>query len=402
MNEPGNEWMKMDPASPKPSDKSAAGAHHTPVLLAEVLAALAPKDGEIYIDGTFGAGGYAKALLEAADCTVWGLDRDPDAVSRGQGLADRYGGRLTVVQGRFSQMDSILAAHGVGAVDGVALDLGLSSDQLADRGGGFACPPGGPWDMRMDKEGDSAAGFGNRADAETLSDVIRRHGEERHARRIARAIVAARTERPITRTLHLAEVVAAAVPAARGRLHPATRTFQALRIHTNNELGEDGELALGLRAAERLLAPDGRIAVVSFHSLEDRVVKQFLNERSGHTGLRSRHLPPDTAGRRPPSFRLQFRGVQKPAEAETSANPRARSARLRAAVRTTAPAWRDTNRSCSVRSPSPPSVFSRSCPSRCSNSSPRSRDWKKHCAISTASSRPARGGVRCVSADGAS
>lgn len=335
----------MSTGDPQGHTNATGPTAHQPVMLAEVLAALAPADGEVYVDGTFGGGGYARPLLEAADCRVWGLDRDPDAVARGQGLADRYGGRLTVVQGRFSQMDSILAAHGVGAVDGVALDLGLSSDQLADPERGFSFRLDGPLDMRMDKEGDSAADFVNRADAETLSDVIRRHGEERHARRIARAIVAARTERPITRTLHLAEVVAAAVPAARGRLHPATRTFQALRIHTNNELGEDGELALGLRAAERLLAPDGRIAVVSFHSLEDRVVKQFLNERSGHTGLRSRHLPPDTAGRRPPSFRLQFRGVQKPAEAETSANPRARSARLRAAVRTTAPAWRDTNRS---------------------------------------------------------
>ena len=333
----------MSTGDPQGHTNATGPTAHQPVMLAEVLAALAPADGEVYVDGTFGGGGYARPLLEAADCRVWGLDRDPDAVARGQGLADRYGGRLTVVQGRFSQMDSILAAHGVGAVDGVALDLGLSSDQLADPERGFSFRLDGPLDMRMDKEGDSAADFVNRADAETLSDVIRRHGEERHARRIARAIVAARTERPITRTLHLAEVVAAAVPAARA--HPATRTFQALRIHTNNELGEDGELALGLRAAERLLAPDGRIAVVSFHSLEDRVVKQFLNERSGHTSLRSRHLPPDTAGRRPPSFRLQFRGVQKPAEAETSANPRARSARLRAAVRTTAPAWRDTNRS---------------------------------------------------------
>ena len=264
---------------------------HQPVMLAQVLAALAPADGEVYVDGTFGGGGYARPILEAADCRVWGLDRDPDAVARGQGLADRYGGRLTVVQGRFSQMDSILAAHGVAAVDGVTLDLGLSSDQLGDPARGFSFRLDGPLDMRMDRDGDTAANFVNRADAQTLSDVIWRYGEERRARRIARAIVNARAEGPITRTLQLADIIAAAVPA--GRLHPATRTFQALRIHTNNELGDDGELALGLSAAERLLAPEGRLAVVSFHSLEDRMVKRFLNDRSGHTGFRSRHLPPD-------------------------------------------------------------------------------------------------------------
>ena len=330
----------MSQRAPEGHTNATGPTAHQPVMLAEILAALAPADGEVYVDGTFGGGGYSCPLLEAADCQVWGLDRDPDAVSRARGLAERYGGRLTVVQGRFSQMESILARLGVGAVDGVALDLGLSSDQLADPERGFSFRLDGPLDMRMEKKGATAADFVNRADAEALSDVIRRYGEDRHARRIARAIVAARAEQPITRSLQLADVVASAVPAARSRLHPATRTFQALRIHTNGELGEDGELAQGLRAAERLLAPNGRIAVVSFHSLEDRLVKQFLNERTGNTGLRSRHLPPDTASRRPPSFRLQFRGTHKPGDMETSANPRARSARLRAAVRTAAPAWR--------------------------------------------------------------
>ena len=177
---------------------------HQPVMLAEILAALAPADGEVYVDGTFGGGGYSCPLLEAADCQVWGLDRDPDAVSRARGLAERYGGRLTVVQGRFSQMESILARLGVGAVDGVALDLGLSSDQLADPERGFSFRLDGPLDMRMEKKGATAADFVNRADAEALSDVIRRYGEDRHARRIARAIVAARAEQPITRSLQLA------------------------------------------------------------------------------------------------------------------------------------------------------------------------------------------------------
>lgn len=330
----------MSQRGPEGHTNATGPTAHQPVMVTEMLAAMAPAGGETYVDGTFGGGGYSSPLLEAADCQVFGLDRDPDAVGRARGLVERYGGRLTVVQGRFSQMETILSSHGVGTVNGVTLDLGLSSDQLADPQRGFSFRLDGPLDMRMEQEGATAADFVNRADADSLSDVIRRYGEDRHARRIARAIVAARAERPITRSLHLAEIVASAVPAARSRLHPATRTFQALRIHTNSELGEDGELARGLRAAERLLAPNGRIAVVSFHSLEDRLVKQFLNERSGNTGLRSRHLPPDTAGRRPPSFRLQFRGAQKPGEAETSANPRARSARLRAAVRTAAPAWR--------------------------------------------------------------
>ncbi len=316
-------------------------AGHRPVMLHEVLAAIAPADGEVYVDGTFGGGGYSLPMLEAAGCRVWGIDRDPEAVARGRAAEASSGGRLSVVQGRFSQMDTLLAAQGVAAVNGVALDLGVSSFQLADPARGFSFRLDGPLDMRMAKEGPTAADFVNKADEGALADVIRRYGEERRARRIARAIVAARRERPITRTVQLADLIASAASGGRGRLHPATRTFQALRIYVNQELGDNGELALGLRAAERLLAPEGRIAVVSFHSLEDRLVKEFLGQRSARSSGRSRHLPPDPTRRRPPSFRLQFRGVRKPDPSEIDANPRARSARLRAAVRTDAPAWQE-------------------------------------------------------------
>ncbi len=296
---------------------------HLPVMLAEVLAALAPRDGAHYVDGTFGGGGYARAILEAADCRVLGIDRDPDAIARGQELVAAYPGRLTLVHGEYSQMDSY-----VEATDGVVLDLGVSSFQFDEPARGFSFREDGPLDMRMSKDGESAADFINAVDEKTLAGVIARYGEEHQARRIARAIIAAR---PITRTAQLAELVSATLgpAAARFAIHPATRTFQALRIYVNNELGE---LEQGLEAALRILNPQGRIAVVSFHSLEDRIVKKFLSGRSTSAPRLSRHAPvADPA--QTAKFHLITNRAVIPTDAEISANPRARSAKLRAAER---------------------------------------------------------------------
>ena len=321
---------------------SSAGGGHVPVLLNEVLEALAPRDGAIYVDATFGAGGYSRAILEAADCAVWGLDRDPEAIAEGRPLAESYAGRLTLVEGRFSAMDDLVAAR---PVDGVALDLGVSSMQLDRPGRGFSFRADGPLDMRMGGEGPSAADLVNETAEAELADIIYRYGEERRSRRIARAIVEARRSARIERTLQLAEIVRAAVkPQAKPRgkpegetIHPATRTFQALRIAVNDELAE---IDAGLAAAERLLAPGGRLAVVAFHSLEDRKVKNFLRTRSGALPRTSRHLPATTQVDRAPTFELLLKGARKPTATEISVNPRARSARLRAARRTSANAWR--------------------------------------------------------------
>jgi len=306
--------------------------------LAEVLAALRPREGEIHVDGTFGGGGYAEALLDAAPCRVFAIDRDPDAIAAGAELAARSAGRLTLVPGRFGDMAQLLGAHGVTRVDGIALDLGVSSMQLGEAPRGFSFRLDGPLDMRMEKSGPSAADAANALPEEQLAEIIADYGEERFARRIARAIVAARTKSPITRTLQLAEIVRGAIPAAARRAHdgidPATRTFQALRIYVNDELGE---IDRGLEAAEALLAPGGRLAVVTFHSLEDRKVKTFLAARSGRTPRGSRHLP-ETA-ERAATFRLLGRSI-KPGPEEIARNPRARSARLRAAERTEAPGAR--------------------------------------------------------------
>lgn len=311
-------------------------APHIPVLLAEVVAALAPRDGGVYVDGTFGAGGYARAILDAADCRVWGIDRDPAAVARGRELAGRYPGRLEVLEGRFGEMDGLLAGHGVAAVDGVALDLGVSSPQLDEAERGFSFRFDGPLDMRMGRDGKTAAELVNGAAESELADIVHHLGEERFARRVARAIVAARAEAPIERTGRLAAIVRSAVPKSRDGIDPATRTFQALRMHVNDELGE---IARGLAAAERLLAPGGRLAVVSFHSLEDRAVKGFLKERSSPPPAPSRHMPAAAGAARAPSLRLLHRKPVAPGPAELHINPRARSARLRAAERTTAPAF---------------------------------------------------------------
>jgi 16S rRNA (cytosine1402-N4)-methyltransferase len=308
-------------------------------MLAEVLAALEPKDGGVYVDATFGAGGYSRALLEAADCTVWGIDRDPLAQRIGKEMGREYPGRLTVLAGRFGDMRELLGSVGVERVDGVALDLGVSSMQLDDPARGFSFRADGPLDMRMDADGNhdmaSAADVVNSMAEQELADLIYKYGEERASRRVARAIVELRAKAPITRTEELAELIRGVVRKSKDGIDPATRTFQALRIFVNDELGE---LTRGLEGAEALLVPGGRLAVVSFHSLEDRAVKEFLRERSGSGPRPSRHMPELPTRPQKPTFTLIKRGAEKPGDAETRANPRSRSARLRWAERTNAPA----------------------------------------------------------------
>ena len=314
---------------------------HVPVMVDAVLAALAPRDGEAFLDGTFGGGGHAAALLRAAHCSVWGVDRDSDAVSRGAELVREYPNRLRVLEGRFSEMASLLADHGVSGIDGVTLDLGISTFQLDDPARGFSFQADGPLDMRMGQEGRSAADVVNAEDEVTLRHLISTYGEERHAGRIARAIVSSRANSPIHTTRELADLIVRAMPSGprrrHGDIHPATRTFQALRICVNDEIEE---LKRGLVAAERLLNPQGRLAVVSFHSLEDREVKRFLEARSSSRPGPSRHLPQSPEHSAPATFELLFRGVRRPTNNEIAANPRARSARMRAAVRTYAPGSR--------------------------------------------------------------
>ncbi len=308
---------------------------HVPVLLDAVIEALALRDGAAYVDGTFGAGGYSIALLRAARCRVFAIDRDPDAVRAGAALALHHGGRLAVIEGRFSEMARLLAPLSPPPIAGVALDLGVSSGQLDTPERGFSFRFDGPLDMRMGQHGQTAADLVESLSEPELAALIGEFGEERFARRVARAIVAARRQRAIRRTLELAEIVRAAMPKSEPGLDPATRTFQALRIAVNDELGE---LDRGLVAAEQLLMPGGRLAVVSFQSLEDRRVKNFLRQRSGAGPRASRHEP-NAATAAPPSFRLLHRRPVRPGAAEIAGNPRARSARLRAAERTTAPAW---------------------------------------------------------------
>lgn len=318
----------------------APALRHRPVLLEDVLAALRPRDGGIYVDGTFGAGGYSRAILESAACTVWGIDCDPEAIAGGAPLARQHPSRLNLIEGRFGTMDELLSARGVRQVHGVAFDLGASSMQLDDPERGFSFRLDGPLDMRMEKRGRSAADVVNTASEKELADIIRRFGEERSSRRIARAIVEARSIRPITRTGELARIVRAVVRPSHDGIDPATRTFLALRIFVNDELTE---LDRGLRAAEWLLAPGGRLAVVSFQSLEDRPVKNFLKARSGAAPRPSRHGPEAVGpprGQAPePTFRLLLRRAVRPTAREIADNPRARSARLRAAERTAAPPW---------------------------------------------------------------
>ena len=311
-----------------------ATAPHIPVLADAVLAALAPRDDAVYVDATFGAGGYSEAILGAARCRVFGIDRDPDAVARGRALADKHGGRLTLIAGPFGDMERLIGPFSPGPIAGVAFDLGVSSMQLDEAERGFSFRQDGPLDMRMSREGESAADLIARLPERELAALIQALGEERFARRIARAIAAAQRRRKLATTGALAEIVRAAIPTREPGLDPATRTFQALRIAVNDELGE---LDRGLAAAERLLMPGGWLAVVSFHSLEDTRVKSFLRRRS-ETPRGSRHLPPLPGGTAP-SFTLLHRRPVRPGSEEIARNPRARSARLRAAERTAAPAF---------------------------------------------------------------
>ncbi|HXF89269.1 MAG TPA: 16S rRNA (cytosine(1402)-N(4))-methyltransferase RsmH [Xanthobacteraceae bacterium] len=302
-------------------------ARHVPVLLRPALQFLNIRPGGVYIDGTFGAGGYTRAILEAGAARVIGIDRDREAIARGAELVQWADGRLTLVEARFSQMADIAQRFGHRSVDGIVLDLGVSSLQLDAAERGFSFRREGPLDMRMECEGPTAADVVAHASERDLATIIAILGEERQARAVARAIVAARRQAPIATTAALADIVTRAVRARPGRIHPATRTFQALRIFVNDELKE---LAAALFAAERLLAPLGRLVVVSFHSLEDRIVKSFLAERS-RAGGGSRHRP---AGAPAPTFRLLTKRPMGPDTAEITENPRARSAKLRAAERT--------------------------------------------------------------------
>lgn len=313
-----------------------AAAPHIPVLVDEVIAVLAIAPGECHVDATFGAGGYTRAML-AAGAHVLACDRDPDALAAGAKLVAESGGQLTLMAGRFAELDQLALAHGVSAADGVVFDIGVSSMQLDQAERGFSFQAAGPLDMRMSRDGESAADWLNRADEGEIADVLFHYGDERQSRRVARAIVAAR---PLSRTAELAAVIRTALRHPPGApKDPATRSFQAIRIHINGELDE---LRSGLDAAERLLKPGGRLAVVSFHSTEDRIVKQFLRERSGGMGQGSRHLPAARTDQRAPTFAPPAR-KRRPGDAELARNPRARSATLRSAVRTAAPAWFPTH-----------------------------------------------------------
>lgn len=305
-------------------------ARHIPVLRRRAVAWLGVHDGGVYLDATFGAGGYARGILETPGARVIGIDRDHKAIAHGAALAENARGRLVLIEDRFSNLEAILASQGTSTVDGIVFDLGVSSLQIDEAGRGFSFRREGPLDMRMGREGPSAADVVARADERELAVIIAELGEERHARAIARAIVKARSERAIVTTRALAEIVAGVVRPRPGAIHPATRTFQALRIFVNDELAE---LANGLAAAERVLKPAGRLVVVAFHSLEDRIVKTFLAERS-RAPASSRHRPQLLSA--PPTFRLLTRRPETPDESEIAANPRARSAKLRAAERTDA------------------------------------------------------------------
>jgi 16S rRNA (cytosine1402-N4)-methyltransferase len=315
------------------SDSAAVAggpARHVPVLARRAIAWLGVHGGGLYVDATFGAGGYSRAILETRGARVIGIDRDQSSIARGAELVEAAQGRLVLVEDRFSNLHEIVRSEGATAVDGVVFDLGVSSMQLDEAARGFSFHLDGPLDMRMGGDGPSAADVVAHAGERDLAVIIAALGEEHHARAIARAIVRARDRGVIGSTRALADVVARVVHAREGAIHPATRTFQALRIFVNDELAE---LARGLAAAEQVLAPGGRLVVVAFHSLEDRIVKNFLAERS-RTPAASRHRPQVAA--LPPTFRVLTRRPETPDDAEIAANPRARSAKLRAAERSTA------------------------------------------------------------------
>jgi 16S rRNA (cytosine1402-N4)-methyltransferase len=296
-------------------------------MLSEVVDLLAPQADGVYLDSTFGGGGYAAAFLAAAPCTVWAIDRDPEAIARGANLAARFPGRLHLIHGQFGDMLDLLAERGVTLLDGVVLDLGVSSFQLDNPARGFSFRGDGPLDMRMSRSGPTAADLVNVLPENELADLLYQLGEERASRRIARAIVAARALGPITTTSRLASIIRGVLPPNRTGIDPATRSFQALRIRVNDELVE---IERALDQSCRLLAPRGRLIVVSFHSLEDRIVKRFMTDAAGRAPSPSRHDPRGLAVRPAPRFRLLTGRAMRPGATEIAANPRARSARLRA------------------------------------------------------------------------
>jgi 16S rRNA (cytosine1402-N4)-methyltransferase len=323
--------MMMGRDSGKPA-VAGGPAPHIPVLGPQAVELLAVREGGAYVDATFGAGGHTRAILAAGDVKILGLDRDPSAIALSADLVERAAGRLTLVEANFADLDVVAREFGFDAAHGILLDLGVSSMQLDRAERGFSFRLEGPLDMRMSASGPGAADILARASERELASIIATLGEERHARAVARAIVAARRQQAIHTTSELAAIVGRVVRGRPGDIHPATRTFQALRIFVNDELRS---LAEGLRAAERLLAPGGRLVVIAFHSLEDRIVKTFLNARS-RPPAPSRHLP--ERARAAPSFQILTKRPIVPDEAEIAANPRARSAKLRAAERTVAAA----------------------------------------------------------------
>ncbi|MFL5280181.1 MAG: 16S rRNA (cytosine(1402)-N(4))-methyltransferase RsmH [Rhodopila sp.] len=320
---------------------------HLPVMLNEVLATLSPRDGGVYLDGTFGGGGYAHAILERACCTLWAIDRDPEAIQRGASLVAEFPGRLHLLHGQFGNMVSLLDEAGITSLDGVVLDPGVSSFQLDDPERGFSFRFDGPLDMRMGKHGTSAADLVNTLPEQALADVLFELGEERASRRIARAIVAARREAPIETTGRLASIIRSVMPRDSSGIDPATRSFQALRIKVNDELHQIED---ALQQAASLLAPEGKLVVVAFHSLEDRIVKRFMSEAAGRTGGPSRHDPGGLFGpgvlfgREAPRFRLLTSRALRPGKGESDINPRSRSARLRALERLMPPALQKHDR----------------------------------------------------------
>lgn len=322
------------PAIPHPSE--ATGSHHIPVMLPEVLAALQPERGGIFVDATFGAGGYTSAILGSEKAEVIAIDRDPSAIAAGQTLVANAGGRLHLVQGSFSDLQELVSTQGHSKVDGVVLDIGVSSMQIDEALRGFSFRHDGPLDMRMSQEGPSAADYVNQLDADDLANIIFIYGEEPRSRAIARAIVKVRAEAKLLTTFDLVKAVERATgpQRAQDRTHPATRTFQALRIFVNAELDE---LATVLCGAEEILGEGGRLVVVTFHSLEDRIVKRFFAQRSGVRAAASRHAP-ELADGPLASFTMPQRGATSVGDAEAARNPRSRSAKLRFGIRTTAPA----------------------------------------------------------------
>ena len=302
---------------------------HIPVLLNEVVESIAPKDGGVYVDGTFGAGGYTRAVLDAADCTVYAIDRDPDAIREGQKLVEAYKGRLHLLHGTFGEMAELVRGEGVDFVDGVMLDIGVSSMQIDRAERGFSFQKDGALDMRMSQNGLSAADVLNTFGEREITDIIYKYGEERFSRRIAAAVVEQRKTAPFKTTLEFADLIRRTVPHKREDIDPATRSFQALRIYVNDELGQ---LESGLSAAHDLLKAGGRMAIVSFHSLEDRIVKTFMQEKSGKTANPSRYMP--VVEKQAATLKTITKKPILPTESETKFNPRARSARLRVAEKT--------------------------------------------------------------------